>query len=339
MSTPQQAAIVVLHLIVETCNTALDPQSSSDEATNSEPHAVDVLRKDLTSIASLLYSAVTKVSLALKPSKPTYSAAIAPLKDLSLRIPAFFIAVEVLSQDVFHSLRAFVQIFLDIESSGERQSTGQAGDEYMVRTAAAHTILDKAQGLSQNNAIAVKKRWVEDAGSLNDGIAEVAAMIEDANSPDGGDDDGIFDDGWAELGLDSGQAMSAEELECTKKVHMILRLMQTLHKRVLRDIILAPATTTKQSDQFSSLSHTLPSTFDELISTLYVPQTRSIVKDELAAFRKTVDNWKSCVDSQMITSELEKINLDSSTPSPSKWFDNCFTQLYKAIDIMDSTLD
>lgn len=197
---------------------------------------LEVLHKDLISLLSLLYAATTKLSLALKPSSPTYNASLSPLKDLADHISALFhcanhfvpdthgatLVQEVTSlvKDAIDSIRALVQKFLEIESNDSRQSSGQAGDEYMVRTATVHTVLDRARQLSANNLFAVRKRWSEDAASLDDGFREVADMVEEAESTDDVDDsdDAMLDDGWGEIGIGKSQKMIPEELDRTKKV-------------------------------------------------------------------------------------------------------------------------
>jgi hypothetical protein len=227
----QQKAVLSLTLVLETCNAALD-----SIAPHPSLQSPDVLHKDLVSLFSLLYAATTKVSLTLKPSHPTYSASLTPLKDLADHVSALFhcasyyvpeahgatLVQEVVSlvRDAIESIRALVQKFLEIEANESRQSSGQAGDEYMVRTATVHNVLDRARGLSANNLLAVRKRWVEDAASLVDGFREVADMVEDAESTENPEDldDTMFDDGWGEIGLGKGQKMDLEELERTKKV-------------------------------------------------------------------------------------------------------------------------
>ncbi|KAJ6596892.1 hypothetical protein DFH09DRAFT_1133032 [Mycena vulgaris] len=347
----QQKAVLSLTLVLQTCNAALDataPQSS--------PQSLDVLHKDLVSLLSLLYAATTKVSLALKPSHPTYSASLTPLKDLADHVSALFhctslfvpdthgatLVQEVgsLIKDAIESIRALVQKFLEIEANDSRQSSGQAGDEYMVRTATVHNVVDRARALSATNLLAVRKRWTEDAASLDDGFREVADMVEDAESTDTEDsDDAMFDDGWEEIGIGKSQKMNPEELDRTKKVHGILRLAQLLHKRVLTDILSTSRGPPNNStlDTLSSLSHVLLSASDELVSTLYTPQHRSNIETELRSFRKIISDFQaSLAKPDALETQLENLSLGSSTGS--KWFDTCFVQLYKAVDALDASL-
>ncbi|KAJ7685160.1 hypothetical protein DFH06DRAFT_1264492 [Mycena polygramma] len=342
-------AILSLTLVLETCNAALDsppPQAS--------PESLPVLHKDLLSLVSLLYAATTKVSLALKPSSPTYSASLAPLKDLADHVSALFHCaslfvpdahgatlvreVHSLVKDAIEAIRALVQTFLAIETSGSRQSSGHAGDEYMVRTATVHNILDNARALSANNLLATRKRWAQDAASLDDGFQEVADMVDEEEGTDE-DEDEMFDDGWGEIGIGKSQKMNAEELNRTKQVHGILRITQLLHKRILRDVLSTSKEPPSNStlDDLSSLSHKLLSAWDELVSTLYTPQDPEKMGTELGLFRKIISDFQaSLVQPDALETQLEQLSLGRSTGS--KWFDTCFVQLFKALDALDGSL-
>ncbi|KAF7363445.1 hypothetical protein MSAN_01000300 [Mycena sanguinolenta] len=304
----QQKSVLLLKLVLETCNATRD---SAPQEPTSEP--LKVLHKDLVSLTSLLYAATTKLSLALKPSSPTYSASLTPLKDLADNLAALFHCsnlfipeahgatlvreVQTLVRDAIESIKALVQTFLDIETSGSRQGSGQAGDEYMVRTATVHNVLASARTLSANNLRAVRKRWSEDAASLDDGFRETADMIEEAESTEDDDvDDGEeLDDGWGDIGIVKGEKMIPDELNRTKKVHGLLRLAQLLHTRILGDILATSQKAPNNSvlDSLSSLSHELLSASDELVSTLYTPQDLDRVKAELTAYRKNYFRFPS----------------------------------------------
>ncbi|KAJ7632617.1 hypothetical protein FB45DRAFT_510008 [Roridomyces roridus] len=346
----RQKVLLSLAFVLQTCSAALEP-SEDTEITN-EP--LDVLHKDLTSLCSFLYAATTKLSLALKPSSPTYSAALTPLKDLADRVSALFhcanhfraeahgsiLVEEVVSlkNDVASSIRDLVKTFIQIDGDDSRQDSGQAGDEYMVRTAAVHAVLEKARRLSANNLLAVRKRWSEDAASLDDGFREVADMIEEAES-ESTDDFDDSDDGWAEIGIEKSQKMVPEELERTKQVHGILRLVQLLHRRILRDILStshdAPSNATL--DSLSTLSHTLLSASDDLVATLYTPQDPQNVATELGSFRKLISDFQALLAKpDALETQLQRLSLE--TKNGSKWFDTCFVQLHKAIDALDVSL-
>ncbi|KAJ7063300.1 hypothetical protein C8F01DRAFT_1250857 [Mycena amicta] len=333
MSTDQQRAIVSLALVVQTCNaalTAVPPEPS--------PHSLAVLHSDMLSLLALLYAAVTKISLALKPSSPAFGAALAPLKDISEHSSALFHCashfipqthgaalvqeVESVVKDAMECIRALAQCFLDIESSGVRTGSGLAGDEYMVRTATAHSVF--VRKLSSSNLEAVRKRWSDDAASLDDGYREVGDMIEDAASA--GDADVHFDDGWDELGLGKDEPLSPDELERTKKVHRILRLVQLLHKRILNDVLSIVDISTL--DALASGSRALLCGSDELVATLYSPQDLDKIRMELASFRQSISQLQSSLNSL----ELQSANLTLGSDSTKHWLDTCFVQVYKAVD-------
>ncbi|KAF8212238.1 hypothetical protein K438DRAFT_1484924, partial [Mycena galopus ATCC 62051] len=315
--------------------------------------SLPVLHKDLVSLMSLLYAATTKLALALKPSKPTYSASLTPLKDLADHVSALFHCaslfvpeahgtvlvreVQSLVKDAIESIKSLAHTFLDIEASNSRRSSGQAGDEYMVRTATVHNVLARARTLSANNLLAVRKRWSEDAASLGDGIREVAEMVEDAESTEHDtEDDDEFDDGWGDIGIGKSQKMNPEELDRTKKVHGILRLAQILHKRILRDILSTSQEAPNNSmlDVLSSLSHELLSASDELVSTLYTPQDPDRIRTELSAFRKIISDFQaSLAKPDALETQLQSLSL--APDDGSKWFDTCFVQLFKAVDAFE----
>jgi hypothetical protein len=242
-------AIVLLSLASQTCSAALASissdilQSKTDHSSSSSrPPSVElpVLRKDLLSLLSLLHASTTKLSLALKPSSPSYTASLAPLKDISDHVSVLSHCINLfdptthgatiireavfLIKDVIEAIRALLQTFLNIEANGTDVSTGQAGDEYMVRTGAVHDLIDKARvsnGLSKDNFVAARKKWTQDQCSLEDGLREVGEMVEDAESSDRDDEEEFGDDdGWGEMGLGPGKKMDKDELERTKKVHL-----------------------------------------------------------------------------------------------------------------------
>jgi hypothetical protein len=120
-------------------------------------------------------------------------------------------------RDVIEAIQALVQTFLALQINAG-SGTGKAGEEYMVRTGAVHDLIDKAkraEGLSEDNLGAVRKKWTENRGALEDGFREVGEMIEEAEETEDDDED---DDGWDELGLGKGTKMNLDELERTKKV-------------------------------------------------------------------------------------------------------------------------
>jgi len=230
-------SIHLLHLPIQSSSHSLHLPIHSD----SHP---SFLRTDLLSILSLLYQSITKLSLSLKPSSPSYSASIEPLKDISDRLLAlshsvrlfspqthgltFIAEVKSLVVQIIESVRSLAQTFLDVHHHHHQAASGQTGDdEYLIKTAIVHDLIDKARsssttdGLSVDNISAVRKLWLRDQASLDDGFNELVEMI-DSNDAEEGDDD---DDGWDELGLET-KKMSMSEVERAKKTlyHSILQL-------------------------------------------------------------------------------------------------------------------
>lgn len=223
-----------LTLVLETCNAALS--SISHHQSGLVPPEVDRLYNDLLSLLSLLDMSTTKLALTLKPSSPTYSASLKPLKDISSHVAALahctnlfdpithgatlIREVVVVVTDVVVSIRSLAETFLALERS---ESARCPNSEYLVKVGAVHETIDKARAISKSNRIAVRKKWAEDNAVLDDGLLEVGEMIEaeetDAASENGGASDSIMDDnGWDELGLCSGNKMEMQELARTKTV-------------------------------------------------------------------------------------------------------------------------
>ncbi|KZP11986.1 hypothetical protein FIBSPDRAFT_836920 [Athelia psychrophila] len=368
----KQKVIVSLALISETCSTALANLSTPAEQP-SPPPDLDVLQKDLISLLTLVYVATTKSALTLKPSAPSYPAALVPLKDLSTNtanlshcarlfdgnVHGCTLSKQVIAtvRDIIEAVRALVQTFLVLQShAGSRSGTGQAGEEYMVRTAGVHDLIDKAKGpngLSRDNMGAVRKIWTQDRGALDDGFREVGEMVEDAedegNDEANEDEDVEMDDGWGELGLGKSEKMTGDELERTKKVHDLLRLTTLLHKRILLDLLVPPYALPPNPTLDALLIHSssLLTASDDLVATLYTPQKPASVHTELIAFVDTVRSLQSGIQSAFFPLEAQMASLSVANPGdakaakgkdPRKWFQTCFEQIYKSATAFASTL-
>jgi hypothetical protein len=235
-----------LTLVLETCSqavTALNAASLDHE--QSEPIAVllPVLHKDLISLLSLTYNATTKISIALKPSAPTWSASLTPLKDLSSHIAALAHCVALFNSavygatlkevvvaaivDVFNSVAKLVGVFL-----GAANGNGDDADaeEYLMRTGVVHDSIERAKTLARDNSEAVRTQWEADLGGLEDAFREVGDMVEDRGQDSGNAEEEPKlddDDGWDGLGFDSGKKMNKDELDRTKKVSEDSFLVQT----------------------------------------------------------------------------------------------------------------
>ena len=199
----------------------------------------------------MTYSNTTKLSIALKPSKPTYSAALIPLKNLITHSSTFasnassflpnahgrVLTTEVHStaRNVLAALQELVHTHLSLLANPSskddavavsRSSPKNGNDAYLAKTGVVHELITQAkaedhpQGLSRTNLIAVRKRWQEHSEI----IADAAATLESEASPsDGdGDDDDDFDDGWddPELGFTMPGKLSPEQVELAKTVRI-----------------------------------------------------------------------------------------------------------------------
>ncbi|KAG5641286.1 hypothetical protein DXG03_005577 [Asterophora parasitica] len=385
-ASPQQLTIASLKVGVQTCLAALDLISSSSPGSdNPDP---SVLYKDFISILSLLHGSTTKLSLALKPASPTYSASLTPLKDISEQISAaahcvhlfepthgltFIQEITLVTKDVIQSVKSLLQTFIDVEASGNRTSTGKAGDEYLVRVGAIHDIINNARsGLSKDNIASVQKKLAQDHESLEDGLHEVGEMVSDHDSADRTpDDEWDDDDGWGELGIDSKKRMDADELERARKVisiitgyffddlmvyqvHTILRMSTLLHKRIRKDILSPPSTSPlklpshiiEHLDTLPPHSSALLVASDDLVSTLYAPQNPSNVSAELASFTDVVNALRSTIlvilQEPTLAEHMEAMSLQGTGASkrdPRKWFETCFSQIQKAMEGLESTLN
>jgi len=247
----------------------------------------------------------------LKPSSPSYTASLEPLKQLSERIASLPHYVQLIqadygktlaaeayaiARDVTEALQRLIQTFVSIHSENPSQS--KEATEYLTRTGALHDVIENARkmsGFSENNLIAVRKVWKRNQETLDDSLEEIRDALEKAEKSEGSTEDGIkFDDGWEELGIPFVKP-SATELETMKKVgltvqvidsilnnpqvHTIARLSTLLHQRILKDIlsIVAPSipfskAINRMLDDLATVSSNFISSSDNLISTMYPPQ-------------------------------------------------------------------
>ncbi|KAI6028400.1 hypothetical protein F5J12DRAFT_903374 [Pisolithus orientalis] len=327
----------------DTALTALDERDR--ERSNPETSALSVICKDLHSLLSLIYNLSTKLSLALNPSSPTYSASLPLLQDLAKHASGVVYCVSLLNEvqygatfikdttnlvkGILESLRDLVQTF-----------------KYLARTAALHDLITTAQGpngIPNDNRSAVRQHWSVDKATLEDGLAEVSRMIEeaerdDANHPAEEDD---FDDGWDELGLGTNTSLSKDELSRAKSVYPILRLTTLLHKRVFLDVISSTCTVPVSNVAYDSLleqSHSLLEASDELVATLYSPQDPDSVCKEVAALMMVVAALCTRLQAFFpvddgLDAQVKQLSVqDSLSPKSSrsvgkKWFDTCFDQI------------
>lgn len=356
-------AIIALTFVSQTCSTALTALDERDrERSNPETSALSVICKDLHSLLSLIYNLSTKLSLALNPSSPTYSASLPLLQDLAKHASGVVYCVSLLNEvqygatfikdttnlvkGILESLRDLVQTFIDLAARDLPSTSGTTGEEYLARTAALHDLITTAQGpngIPNDNRSAVRQHWSVDKATLEDGLAEVSRMIEeaerdDANHPAEEDD---FDDGWDELGLGTNTSLSKDELSRAKSVYPILRLTTLLHKRVFLDVISSTCTVPVSNVAYDSLleqSHSLLEASDELVATLYSPQDPDSVCKEVAALMMVVAALCTRLQAFFpvddgLDAQVKQLSVqDSLSPKSSrsvgkKWFDTCFDQI------------
>lgn len=202
-----------LAIVISACDAALPALGQPSESPQDTTPAI--IRADLLALLDIISHNSTKAALALKPSSPSYSASVAPLTEIAARITAVAHCVRLftpshgrtltnevtsLARQVIEAVRSLAQTLL------------ATGEDYLVRTAAVHDLIDKArgpEGLSADNVSAVHKLWLSDQASLVDGCEELDQMM-DATPTE-------FDDGWDELGLGT-ERLSVTEIERAKKV-------------------------------------------------------------------------------------------------------------------------
>lgn len=245
------AALAFLQVAYSTCSAAQD--ALTDKEPDNKPHetgedaSVDVLLKDYTSLLSLIYQNTSKLSIALKPSSPTYSASTSPLKELTQYVDALASCACTLeasnhgktlvkevrwsAEEVIGALQALLGVFI---TDAELPRTG-AADSYLVKTGTVHAAIDRAKAVSRSNVEAVKRRWEGDLGGIGDCVEEVQEMVDDEDNRSeeedtdtDGDADGFTqDDGWGDLGVELSSTKlsvkaTAEELARLKSVRRFL---------------------------------------------------------------------------------------------------------------------
>ena len=218
--------LLSLNMVLDNCRAAL--RTLIDE-TDDHPAIIEftTLRTDFLSILSLLYAASTKVALALKPgAKDYHRAAIIPLKDLSNNVAALTHSVRLMHKTQGQTLLAeykdtalntvrSIEYFTD----GLRSSISQSyeDDDCLVAVNKVHQLINVAKrpgGLSLDNKAAVRKKWLQDRDSLEDGAEEIREMTTPT--------DHGFDDGWEDLGLKSNQDFSSGEKARLTMVRLLL---------------------------------------------------------------------------------------------------------------------
>ncbi|KAL0946899.1 hypothetical protein HGRIS_013062 [Hohenbuehelia grisea] len=248
-------------------------------------------------------------------------------------------------KDVLDGIASLAQTFLSVSDAND--------ETYLVRTGAAHNLIDIAKKAPADNVAAVRKRWTQDKGSIEDGVRELSEMIaeaeaeDDENGGDGGEDEDDWgSDGWDELGLSPSRKMDQTELARSKKGFALLRFASLLHKRILQDILNSSDTSAPipTLDTLPRHSQALLSASDDLIAALYVPQDPENIRAELEAFSKVTSALQESLaaffpPSPPIEIQLAGMKLEENGSqvaqqggsSSAKWFVNCFKQITKGL--------
>ena len=240
MSSAQTAA--ALALLSQTCALSIAALQTNSSA---QQLPLSTLRTDFLSLLSVIYSNTTKLSIALNPSNPTYSAAATPLKDLiahsstlasnaSSFLPnvhgrALTAEVHSTARDVLTALQELAHTHLSLitkpaskDDAAIAVSSEIGSDTYLAKTGVVHELISRSKadkGLSKTNLIAVRKRWREHSEIVADAEATLETEAFPSNDGDDNDDD-FFDDGWddPELGFTVPGKRSPEQVELAKKV-------------------------------------------------------------------------------------------------------------------------
>ncbi|KAJ8521608.1 hypothetical protein ONZ45_g1714 [Pleurotus djamor] len=326
--------------------------------TDAHQPPLPVVLNDLRSLLSLIYSSVTKLAVALKPSSPTWTAASTPIKEISDRVAALSHCVLLIDPsvhgalvrreaqgnivDVFEAISSLAQTFLTVDS------TSNASEVYLQKTGTVHDLIDKAKATSPDNVAAARNKWAQDRDTFADGVTELHEMIMDAE----GDSDDIIDDGWDELGLGPSRKMDATELNRSRKAYTVLRMVSLLHKRVLQDLLTPQLSTSRPPtiyDRLCTVSTTLQSAADDFVASLYVPQNILKVQEAHQAFQEATKSLHTQITEHFLSptpstlaEQLERVSLAPSEHKPTsaprleagsqaaKWFRTCIDQLDKA---------
>ncbi|EAU88543.1 hypothetical protein CC1G_04249 [Coprinopsis cinerea okayama7 len=358
----RENSIAALNLLIAACDAAVSAIDAADgnlddDLKDLDQTSLNVIHKDFLALLSLLYASTTKIALCLKPSSPTYSASITPLKDQTTHVGNLSQNVRLVRKEhgltllnefksvaktVINPLKQLAQVFLD-HANGEKVND----DAYLSKTGEVHHAIDKARsspgGLSSSNHIAVKKAWGLHQGSLIDAMDELKELSESEGSPGSTDD---IDDGWDELGIDAPSKMSAEELGRLKKVEPIIKLSTLLHKYVAKRLLSAPYDSLPIQTHLNPLLDSLAkdsalfaAAVDDLASTVYAPQDTEEMSLQLRNFTDFIETLSSRITSILsLPSVGELLKGSGKEASAQKWFDTCFDQLNKSIKELSDVL-
>ncbi|KAG8981661.1 hypothetical protein FRB90_007097, partial [Tulasnella sp. 427] len=303
------------------------PASSSvDEGPANAPE-IGVIRKDFVSLLALIDNNITKFGMSLKPpltgagvvkSIQGVSADLGTLASCSLSVPLSAgkaIRKEFIwtAQEVIESIQGLVSGLLP-STDGKEFITP---DDYLRRVGSVHSVLDKVRGsLSADNASAVEKRWTQDSSSLDDALRECKEMMDDAEDDKDGDEDEFDDeeDEWGDL-MEGGGKMSAEELERTKKIYPLLRMIVLLHRKTIK---ILRNSTNIDLDAALNRSSGLVASFDDLIASLAPTQEPEVINSGIRSVLVWVKQVQTDVDMEKMGKSLHtSLKLEDPTKSAS----------------------
>ncbi|KAI9057885.1 hypothetical protein FKP32DRAFT_1310487 [Trametes sanguinea] len=368
-TTDFEKALSALRLLRDTCSAAIDalnqPLSSTQTSLLTSAPTPAVLHKDYNTLLTLIYTSTTKLTLVLRPSAPAPTAALGPISDLGTAITSistcatlFDLHGSTLSSYARRSAREVCEAVISLADT----FVDDSGEEYLVRTGAVHELVEKARReLPADNLAAVKMRWKEDRGMLEDSFNDINAMVEDAAEDGDGEIDEDFDDEWDELGFGSTKKLSEVELERVKKVQPLVRFSTLLHKRVVPDILSRVSLSQPTSealiaalDALPARSHAVVLAMEELVAALYAPQKPAALRSAVATFAEAMTQMHASAlaepllssDSEM-ANQLEALSLHGGVEAkgggekakdPRKWFDACLAQIDKSAKAIDEML-
>ncbi|TDL27467.1 hypothetical protein BD410DRAFT_421482 [Rickenella mellea] len=326
----RQKAQFAHRLASETCAAALAALSAPNDQHN-DSMLLDSLISDYRGFLTLIYSAVTKIALSLKPSDPAYSASFTPLKDLasyvdSLTSCACCVDENLHGKTISNEIKwattevvTAVQALLSEFFTDDTQTTGSDSKAYLTRVGAVHEIIDRARGVSSCNREAVRKRWEANTTGLQDGVEEVIEMMEaDGDRPaatlDNPEGDEANDE-WGEFGLHGEKATDAE-LVRLKFTLSLLKMTHALHKRVLSSFLDPSSATAPRNlaelmsphvlDNMMARSGELVAASDELVAALDPPQDTMSLSACLTSFRSTVNLMGEILITFSFTSQVKR---------------------------------
>ncbi|KAI0819514.1 hypothetical protein BC628DRAFT_1017674 [Trametes gibbosa] len=364
-----EKAFAALRALREICSAAIDtlqhPLSSTQASLLSDRPSCPVLQKDFQSLLTLVYTSTTKVTLVLRPSAPSPTAALAPVADLGTSLTSLATCAtlfDIHGKTIASYSRQAARNVCEAVSSLAETFVDDAGKEYLVRTGTVHDLIEKARrGMPADPLDAVKKLWEVDRGMLEDSLDEINSMIADSGHEreQDGDEEG-FDEEWDELGFGSSKRMTEVELQRTKKVQPLVRFATLFHKRVIPDLLSGPQL--KSSDLIAALdmlpsqSQSIVVALEELVAALYAPQIPSSIASAVAILAESIRTLHASIIAEILlpleSGLVQRMGVlginhggDGEGKSdakekkdPRKWFDNCVAQIDKSAKAVEEML-